>query len=423
MQEGAPILLPKENLRGDILGSIFDSVKEGIIFIDASNRFCYINKAEEQIRGINSKEWLNRSVLECHPAPSHEKVAKIIEELKDGKREFHHKILKVGERFYDSTYSRVLSSEGEYLGIALVHHDVTDKLKLQAQLEESNRELSLLQQINNALNSTMSLEEILQIIVTGITSTFGYDLCAVHLLSEDGSYLICKSYSADSRIVEELEKLTGISAKNYRIPLFKESLLLKVIQTKQPIITSDIHGLVRDHTESSALRALAPAIASIVNVSSGIGVPLLAGDRVVGLIGVASKKRLSEHDVGRLGSFARQVGLAVERAKLYESLREKSNALRRVLEKVEFIKSELEVLDREPPFKALSNPLRVKILKFLSSSGRARFTEIKMGLGIKAGPKLIFHLRQLKDEHLVEQDEEKRYYLSTTGRRALLSLR
>ena len=65
---------------------------------------------------------------------------------------------------------------------------------------------------------------------------------------------------------------------------------------------------------------------------------------------------------------------------------------------------------------SISNYLRRKIISFLSDGKKYSFTRIAQELKIEDNPKLSFHLKKLKDDGVLEQDEEKRYYLSKTGR-------
>jgi DNA-binding transcriptional ArsR family regulator len=319
---------------------------------------------------------------------------------------YHHGILRVGDRAYDSITSRVVSKDGRLLGLVLVTHDVTEKLELQRKLEESNRELLLLQEINNALNSTMSLDDILKLTVKGITETFGYDYCAVHLLSEDGEYLVCKSYSADPSVITKLEKLTGLKATNYKIPLYKGNPIRDIVEHRRSWLTEDIVELIKSHTDKEFIRAMAPVIAKIVGTKYAVGVPLCSGEKVVGILGIGSKeKRLGPRDVERLENFASQVGVAVEKARLYEEIKEKTHELQRVLRQVRTAPVEEGEVQSDRLLKVLSNPIRRSIVELLYGRGKTRFTDIKRILGIKDGTKLSFHLRELKSEGVIASSE------------------
>jgi DNA-binding NtrC family response regulator len=73
-------------------------------------------------------------------------------------------------------------------------------------------------------------------------------------------------------------------------------------------------------------------------------------------------------------------------------------------------------------FRSLSNPIRRRIMKLLGR-GATGFGEILEFVELDDPSKLSFHLRKLKNDGLVEQDERKKYYLSGKGREALEVLR
>ncbi len=75
-----------------------------------------------------------------------------------------------------------------------------------------------------------------------------------------------------------------------------------------------------------------------------------------------------------------------------------------------------------PVFSSLANPIRKDIVLYLEA-GKASFTEIYKASGVLFPSKLSFHLNFLKDSGLVEQDEEKKYFLTWKGRAALEMMR
>ncbi|MBU7047912.1 MAG: PAS domain S-box protein, partial [Theionarchaea archaeon] len=115
----------------------------------------------------------------------------------------------------------VLETLGQIISQALGKLQYSEALERKSQdLEFSNRQLSLLQEITNGLNSTMDLGEILRILVKGISSVFGYNTPSVYLLSDDGKHLLVKEFDINSRLLEGITKLVGFNLEQYRIPLF-----------------------------------------------------------------------------------------------------------------------------------------------------------------------------------------------------------
>jgi DNA-binding response OmpR family regulator len=86
----------------------------------------------------------------------------------------------------------------------------------------------------------------------------------------------------------------------------------------------------------------------------------------------------------------------------------------RVLEEAKF-KACKAVLDTDSTFNAMANPIRREILQLLSAKGKYRFMDLTRKLGIEDHTKVNFHLKMLKENGLIIQDEQKFYCLSVEG--------
>lgn len=191
-----------------------------------------------------------------------------------------------------------------------------------SKIKDGSSELRLLQDINILLNSGATQERVFKIIVDGIRTLYSYDSVAIYLLSDDKKNLIVESYSADSATAKALERLTRIKVRGFRAPLFEGSLLTSVIETKKPVITDDVTFVLKSHTQSRALQKLAGAASTLTKAKYGMGVPLLAGEHVVGVIGCGSINLLTEIDGERLANFGAQAGIAIERNRQFNRLDE-----------------------------------------------------------------------------------------------------
>ncbi len=161
-----------------VLKAIFASMKQGVVFIDEQNRIAYCNSAAEEIRNIQQDEVLGQSILECHPASSHPKVLKMIEDLRSGKATGHHRmnIQMVKGKFYDNTYSAVWGPQNQYLGVIVVSQEVTERKRIEDELKEAleklqlaNEELRRLDQTKDVFLSNASHE-----LKTPMISVMGY---------------------------------------------------------------------------------------------------------------------------------------------------------------------------------------------------------------------------------------------------------
>ena len=161
-----------------VLKAIFESMEQGVLFIDDQNRIVYCNPAAEKIRNMSLDKVFGQSILECHPLKSRPKVLKIINDLRSEKVKGHHRmnIQTVEGRIYDNIYSAVWGQKNEYLGVAVVSQEVTERKRAEDELKEAmmklelaNEELKRLDKLKDDFLSNVSHE-----LKTPMISVMGY---------------------------------------------------------------------------------------------------------------------------------------------------------------------------------------------------------------------------------------------------------
>ncbi len=186
--------------------------------------------------------------------------------------------------------------------------------------KQAEEELLLLQKINNMLNAGVDPEEVFKTIVDSLRSLYNYESVAIHLLSEDKKHLTIDGYSSDSKLAQKLEKLTGLTIKSYKVHLYEGSLFKEVVDTGKPVIADDVGWVLKSYAGKKIPQSIIKIAAKLTKAKWGIGVPLLAGDKIVGVIGCGSRKKLTYEDAQRFANFGAQVGLAIEKAQTYGRL-------------------------------------------------------------------------------------------------------
>jgi signal transduction histidine kinase len=121
---------------------------------------------------------LGQSILDFHPKKSHAKVLRVIEDLKSGQAEGHHRmnIRMVKGKFYDNTYTAVWGPKNKYWGTIVVSKEITQRKKTEDKLKEAlkkletaNEELKRLDRMKDDFLSTVSHE-----LKTPMISVLGY---------------------------------------------------------------------------------------------------------------------------------------------------------------------------------------------------------------------------------------------------------
>ena len=217
----------------------------------------------------------------------------------------------------------VLETLGKITGEALGKLQYSEMLKKKSQdLEFSNKQLSLLQEINNALNSTMDLEEILEILVKGINSTFGYDMPTVYLLSNDRKLLLVKKIDVNAQMLDRITELLGSSIEDYWILLSEGSFFGQAIEERKPVVTNNIPLVLQTYSEDRNLQRILDMFFKKMQVNWVSALPLIANDESVGLLTFVSQNPIGQKDIDALSGFLNQAAQAIAKARMYEELKE-----------------------------------------------------------------------------------------------------
>ncbi len=238
--------------------------------------------------------------------------------------------------------------------------------KTNDELATKVHELSMLQQINQAMQGTLKLENLLHLILTSVTAgrALGFNRAMLFLVntetnmlegemavgpvSRESAYNIWAKMSEEDRALEELfqlyDKFPGRRENQLsdRVEGMKLSLddasdadvVVLSVMEKRPFIVSNVN---HDSRVSSKFKNFIEANAFAV-------VPLIAKDTVIGVIvadNLYSGHTITHEHVRILTVLAGHAGLAIEKSRAYENLEDKVRELRQAYVKLERTKDEL----------------------------------------------------------------------------------
>ncbi|KKM08661.1 phosphohydrolase [Clostridiales bacterium PH28_bin88] len=191
-----------------------------------------------------------------------------------------------------------LTTLGTSLGLAL------ENARLFSQLQARATMLERLIEVGQVVSSSLDVDLILESALAGVRDVLGVQWCALRLLDEETGELVLK---ASLGMSAELQARAGRVRPN-------GTILGKVLQTREPVVVEDLTASGSEiHLPYYAGEMRAAAVA-----------PVQAGGKILGTLKVYSPvpRRWSEEEVGYMATVASQTGLALENARLYNSLRE-----------------------------------------------------------------------------------------------------
>ncbi|MGC8945797.1 MAG: GAF domain-containing protein [Anaerolineae bacterium] len=193
-----------------------------------------------------------------------------------------------------------------------------ENARLYQQEQRRREEAESLYRAALAMTTTLNLQEVLERILTELQHVVPYDSASVQLLREGTLEIIA------GRGFPNLGELLGVTID----PAAGDNPNAQVIRTRIPLILEDAPALYDRFRQPPHAAA---------NIRAWMGVPLLYGDRVIGMI------TLDKHEPGfytrehaRVAlTFAGQAAIAIENARLYEQLEKQSAELATALQKLQ----------------------------------------------------------------------------------------
>jgi len=225
-----------------------------------------------------------------------------------------------------------------------------DTGKLKIELERTKTELKILYEISNAMRTTLKLDEILYIILTGVTAHtgLGFNRAILFLVNEKEQLIEGKmgigpengeeANVAWTKIEEEkmdLEDLINAfknsdavleSGFNRQVRNLKISLLDK---NENPLSLAVLEGMPLHLTEQSIVKYQNSPVIKILGSQELLVIPLKAKDRVNGIIvadNFITHDPINKDDIRMLTMLANQAGLAIENSQLFELTVERAHS-------------------------------------------------------------------------------------------------
>ncbi len=176
--------------------------------------------------------------------------------------------------------------------------------RLYADLEDRIGELHAIFEIDRAITSAIDLETVLHQIVEMSMALLGAETSSIMLLDEETQELVI---AAAQGLSEEYLKKGTIKVG--------ESIAGRVIQEGKPIA---VYDLSKDSRHAYTEQARMEGLCSLLSV------PLSLKDRVIGVLNLYTKEphHFTSHEINLFASLASQAAIAIENARLFESLEE-----------------------------------------------------------------------------------------------------
>lgn len=307
---------------------LFENANDLIYTHDLDGNFTSLNKSGERLTGYSLQEALTMNIAQV-VAHDHLKNAREMTARKtvnDNAPTVYELdiIAKDGHRISLELSTRLIHREGEPIGVQGIGRDITERKQTQAEIIQRNQELSVLNEIGHELSKLEEPTEIAKLLHAVIGKVLDKRNLYIALYDEKKQEVSFPAYTIDSEPYHAPARKLGQGLTEY------------VIRTKKPLLIS---------------RDLPAALERLGLMAIGkpsqcwLAVPMLVGDKVVGVITIQDYEKADAYDSGHmelLSTIASQAASVLENARLYEEMKQHadrvaltnriSQALRRTLD-------------------------------------------------------------------------------------------
>jgi signal transduction histidine kinase len=312
-----------------------------------------------------------------------------------------NRLYEVLSRFYTSKsvlMETVMEMEADKKIIEQKYEEI---YRLNQELNQKIRQLIAIQETGKAILSVLEFEQLLDVIMNILFSVCKINRAIIMLVNEEKK---CLEFLHGTG----LDGATQEKIKTYKVPLHRVSNMLVRV-------TSTGRSEYVPYVEESPLRKENILLAQ-GNPTSAFVVPLITRSKVIGVIATdgVDGRGVPEETRETLEIFAPQIAIAIENARLYRSLQEKMNALKRSqallsrAEKFSFLGNLAARLAHEikNPLTAIGTFIQLLPQKYDDAEFRNDFYEIAMEETMRVN-KLITELLDLvkpRESHFAHGD-------------------
>ena len=210
---------------------------------------------------------------------------------------------------------RLLTSMSEQLGVAV------EKANFFEQVKSRSEQLAVVNTIGAAVSQSLDLNVLLKAAIEKIVETLRFDASWIYLLGPSGTELHLKAYKGLSD--ETAQAMARRKASG--------GIGGRMIQTGERLVFDDVQTdeRYRSLTASGAVRSLGFTAAG--------GFPIRSKEKIIGVLYVANrvKHRFAADELQLIESVTQEIGVAVENARLFAEVKEKTSELLKMNEELQ----------------------------------------------------------------------------------------
>jgi len=302
------------------LRNLFETMAEGVILIAPDGQIVQANYAAERILGLERSEIEGRNYVgpeweilraDRTPMPPEEmagpramKEKRLVKDVVMGVKQSDGSI-----SWINVSAAPLIDEAGKLGGVVGTFVDITERRRAEQLLQ-------MLNEVALSVEQALTHEEIFAAVAQRF-ERIGFS-CVVLLADETQSRLFPRYLGYKARALKTAEKLTGVKAESFSIPVEAVASYRDVVWERKAFFSENMEEVVRQALPAPITR-FSGRIVKMLGLARSIVAPLIVGDKVIGVLSVQSDD-LTEADVPAITAFAHQVAAAWRKADLMQDL-------------------------------------------------------------------------------------------------------
>ncbi|MEX1158702.1 MAG: PAS domain S-box protein, partial [Thermomicrobiales bacterium] len=284
----------------DVLASVMDASLDGIVVIDANQRYLYVNPAASRILGYPAGELIGRDFLINFAPRQHERMRAFFEQTVVGKPGRHDStiLLPTGEEREIEYTDTLFEADGRQL-LTAIFRDVTEPRR-------QEREARVLAEIAASLTIDQPMEETLEILTRYVVDSTRAEAAVIGLVEPDTMRLEAFTvHGLPERFIEAMRESWPMSRSSATVRAIETQQIVIVAGARAAMLAGERYAMVHDLLADDRWDALA-------------AIPLVYRGRSHGaLVVYYSDPGPPDDEIALLAAIADQAAVVVENNRLY----------------------------------------------------------------------------------------------------------
>ncbi len=287
---------------------LIDNMYDLVLNVDKNYNIVFINNQINEMLGYDKEEIVGKNLFHLTHILTFENIEDINNlysnlEKKDYKDYETTFVTKDNRKVIVEINTKRIFELGRFVGVQFVAKDVTMKRKMENQILVRNRELFVINEISEQLNSTLDLEELLKNVVDNLVELLNISLCTIRILSKDHNKLELMAYSGQN------EKTLEAKLKN--IIHMDDAIMWSAVKSGKILTDNDVSKQDMSTYDKKFF----------LNNNFTI-IPMISRGEVRGLITSITDYKVGDSEKNILCSVAHQTAMMIENINLYRGLKE-----------------------------------------------------------------------------------------------------